>query len=96
MPIFQFTATDQSGAPSEGTFEAANEEQAYAQLAQYGLTVSKVVPLDAPTPAQVPPAVAAEEPAPTKSGKPTKKSKEEKEYEVQTREYEGTTRDIFF
>ena len=79
MPIFQFTATDQSGAPSEGTFEAANEEQAYAQLAQYGLTVSKVVPLDAPTPAQVTPAVAAEEPAPTKSAKPTKKSKEEKE-----------------
>ena len=27
MPIFQFTATDQTGAPSEGTFEAVNEEQ---------------------------------------------------------------------
>ena len=32
MPIFQFTATDQTGAPSEGTFEAVNEEQAYVHI----------------------------------------------------------------
>jgi type II secretory pathway component PulF len=37
MPNFQFTATDQTGAQTQGTFEAANEEQAYEQLAQYGL-----------------------------------------------------------
>ena len=52
MPIYQFTATDQTGAPSQGTFEAPNEEQAFAQLAQYGLNVSQVVPMDNPAPAQ--------------------------------------------
>ena len=31
------------GTPQQGTFEAANEEQAYSQLAQYGLTVSQAV-----------------------------------------------------
>ena len=46
MPIFQYTATDQTGAPSEGNFEAASEEQAREQLAQYGLNVTKLEPLD--------------------------------------------------
>ena len=49
MPIYQFNGTDQTGAPSQGTFEAPNEEQALAQLAQYGLNVLKVVPMDAPS-----------------------------------------------
>ena len=48
MPNFQYTATDQTGAQTQGTFEAANEQQAYEQLAQYGLTVSQVIPLDPP------------------------------------------------
>ena len=48
MPVYQFTATDQNGDPQQGTFEAPNEEQAYAQLAQYGLTVSKVLPIRSP------------------------------------------------
>ena len=48
MPNFQYTATDQTGAQSQGTFEAANEQQAYEQLAQYGLNVSQVIPLDPP------------------------------------------------
>ena len=34
---------------TEGTFEAANEQQAYEQLAQYGLNVTQVIPLDPPT-----------------------------------------------
>ena len=41
MPIYQFNGTDQTGAPSQGTFEAPNEEQALAQLAQYGLNVTQ-------------------------------------------------------
>jgi type IV pilus assembly protein PilC len=45
MPIFQYTATDQTGAPSEGNFEAASEDQAMEQLAQYGLTVTKLEPV---------------------------------------------------
>ena len=48
MPVYQFTATDQNGDPQQGTFEAPNEEQAYAQLAQYGLTVSQVLPMQEP------------------------------------------------
>ena len=48
MPNFQYTATDQTGAQTQGTFEAANEQQAYEQLAQYGLSVSQVTPLDPP------------------------------------------------
>ena len=48
MPNFQYVATDQFGAQSQGTFEAANEQQAYEQLAQYGLSVSQVIPLDPP------------------------------------------------
>ena len=48
MPNFQYTATDQTGAQTQGTFEAANEQQAYEQLAQYGLNVSQVIPLDPP------------------------------------------------
>ena len=48
MPNFQYVATDQTGAQTQGTFEAANEQQAYEQLAQYGLNVSQVVPLDPP------------------------------------------------
>lgn len=46
MPNFQYTATDQTGAQTQGTFEAANEQQAYAQLAQYGLNVTQVTALD--------------------------------------------------
>jgi len=46
MPIFQYTATDQTGAPSEGNFEAASEEQAREQLAQYGLNITKLELLD--------------------------------------------------
>ena len=46
MPNFQYVATDQTGAQTQGTFEAANEQQAYEQLAQYGLSVSQVIPLD--------------------------------------------------
>ena len=46
MPNFQYTAIDQTGAQTQGTFEAANQQQAYEQLAQYGLSVSQVVPLD--------------------------------------------------
>ena len=46
MPIFQYTATDQTGAQSQGTFEAADERQAYDQLAQYGLSASQIVPLE--------------------------------------------------
>lgn len=48
MPNFQYIATDQTGAQTQGTFEAANEQQAYEQLAQYGLSVSQVIPLDLP------------------------------------------------
>ncbi len=54
MPIFQYTATDQTGAQSQGNFEAANEEQALTQLAQYGLTVSQLIPLDQPASPAVP------------------------------------------
>lgn len=46
MAVFQYTATDQAGASSQGNFEAENEEQARSQLAQYGLNVSALVPLD--------------------------------------------------
>ena len=42
MPVFQYTATDQNGAPSQGNFEAPSEEQAREQLAQYGLTVTQL------------------------------------------------------
>lgn len=44
MPIFQYTATDQTGTPSQGNFEAASEDQAREQLAQYGLNVTKLEP----------------------------------------------------
>ncbi len=46
MPIFQYTATDQTGSPSQGNFEAASEDQAREQLAQYGLNVTKLEPVD--------------------------------------------------
>ncbi len=46
MPVFQYTATDQTGASSQGNFEAESEEQARSQLAQYGLNVTQLVPLD--------------------------------------------------
>ena len=32
MPIFQYAATDQTGAQTQGSYEAANEEQALAQI----------------------------------------------------------------
>ena len=72
MPIFQYTATDQTGAQTQGNFEAANEQQAYQQLAQYGLNVSQVVPLDTPAD-QLSQAADAE--APTKGKKKTKSAK---------------------
>ena len=43
MPVFQYAATDQTGASSQGNFEAESEEQARSQLAQYGLNVTEVV-----------------------------------------------------
>jgi type IV pilus assembly protein PilC len=46
MPIFQYTATDQTGTPSQGNFEAASEEQAREQLAQYGLNITKLEPVE--------------------------------------------------
>jgi type IV pilus assembly protein PilC len=54
MPVFQYTATDQNGAPSQGNFEAPSEEQAREQLAQYGLTVTQLQPVgsDAEEPQQ--------------------------------------------
>ncbi len=54
MPVFQYTATDQNGAPSQGNFEAPSEEQAREQLAQYGLTVTQLQPVgsDADEPKQ--------------------------------------------
>ena len=48
MPNFQYVATDQTGAQTQGTFEASNEQQAYEQLAQYGLSVSQVIPMNPP------------------------------------------------
>ena len=45
MPVFQYTATDQTGASSQGNFEAESEEQARSQLAQYGLNVTELVAL---------------------------------------------------
>ena len=77
MPNFQYVATDQTGAQTQGTFEAANEQQAYEQLAQYGLNVSQVIPLDSPGPAK--PSPPAEE-APTlkKTKNKAKKSKKKK------------------
>ena len=65
MPIFQYVATDQTGAQSQGNYEAENEEQANAQLAQYGLTVTQLVPYQA----------APEVPSPVQ---PKKKAKKEK------------------
>ena len=65
MPNFQYVATDQTGAQSQGTFEAANEQQAYEQLAQYGLNVSQVIPLDPPSAASV----ATDQEAPLKKAK---------------------------
>lgn len=68
MPIFQYTATDQTGAQSQGNFEAANEQQALTQLAQYGLSVSQLIALE-------PPASPA---APTDKKPAKKKAKKEK------------------
>ena len=86
MIVYQFTATDQNGAPQQGTFEAANEEQAYSQLAQYGLTVSQLTPNEAPAPAPAPaPAKEPEKPQkkkksakPEKAAKPAKPKKKKK------------------
>ena len=72
MPVYQFTATDQTGAPQHGTFEAANEEQAYSQLAQYGLTVSQLLPGEAPKEA---PAVAPSAEPASQNNLTEKKSK---------------------
>ena len=80
MPIYQFNGTDQTGAPSQGTFEAPNEEQALAQLAQYGINVTQVVPMDAPSPSPSPsppqePGVDAKPEKAKKTGKAEKKEK---------------------
>ena len=66
MPIFQYVATDQTGAQTQGSYEAANEEQALAQLAQYGLTVTQLVPNQS----------APEVPSPAQPEKKQKKKKE--------------------
>ena len=66
MPIFQYVATDQTGAQTQGSYEAANEEQALAQLAQYGLTVTQLVPTQS----------APEVPSPAQPEKKQKKKKE--------------------
>ena len=82
MPVYQFTATDQNGDPQQGTFEAPNEEQAYAQLAQYGLTVSKVLPIQEPpltaSPASALPVEPQAKESVKKSKKKVKAEKEEK------------------
>ena len=75
MPNFQYVATDQFGAQSQGTFEAANEQQAYELLAQYGLDVSQVIPLDPPSTAG---ASAESAPPPKKTKGKTKKAKKKK------------------
>ena len=80
MPIYQFNGTDQTGAPSQGTFEAPNKEQALAQLAQYGINVTQVVPMDAPSPSPSPsppqePGVDAKPEKAKKTGKAEKKEK---------------------
>jgi len=74
MPVYQFSATDQNGAPQQGTFEAANEEQAYSQLAQYGLTVSQLVPAEPDDAAPVQAQAQVKE----KAAKQTKSAKAEK------------------
>jgi type IV pilus assembly protein PilC len=75
MPNFQYVATDQTGAQTQGTFEAANEQQAYEQLAQYGLSVSQVIPLD-PSGAESP---SADQAPPLKKSKgKAKKTKKKK------------------
>ena len=75
MPNFQYVATDQTGAQTQGTFEAANEQQAYEQLAQYGLNVSQVIPLDPPSTA----GASAESAPPLKNKGKAKKPKRKKE-----------------
>ena len=83
MPVYQFSATDQNGAPQQGTFEAANEEQAYSQLAQYGLTVSQLVPSEPAVPDPVQPQSMVKEKTATKTNlanaeKATKPAKQKK------------------
>ena len=85
MPNFQYVATDQTGAQTQGTFEAANEQQAYEQLAQYGLNVSQVIPLDSPA---KPSAPADESPPLKKTKNKAKKSKKKKKYSNRSRNNE--------
>ena len=66
MPVYQFTATDQNGTTQQGTFEAADEQQAYSQLSQYGLTATQVVPVEQTSPSA---AVASHTPDPVKAAK---------------------------
>ena len=77
MPIFQYVATDQTGAQTQGSYEAANEEQALAQLAQYGLTVTQLVPTqsapEVPSPAQPEKKQKKKAPKPSKAAKKKKK-----------------------
>ena len=79
MPIFQYTATDQTGAQSQGNFEAANEQQAYEQLAQYGLSVSQLIPLDPP----------AEQPSLVPEAEPEAKGKKKKKPKVKAAKAKG-------
>lgn len=79
MPIFQYTATDQAGAQSQGNFEAANEQQAYEQLAQYGLSVSQLIPLDPP----------AEQPSLIPEAEPEVKGKKKKKPKVKPSKAKG-------
>ena len=79
MPIFQYTATDQAGAQSQGNFEAANEQQAYEQLAQYGLSVSQLIPLDPP----------AEQPSLIPEAEPEVKGKKKKKPKVKASKAKG-------
>ena len=80
MPIYQYTATDQTGVQSQGTFEAPDEQQAQQQLAQYGLQVSQLVSIDGPSATESSASTDAESPKKevTPKNKSTKSSKKKK------------------
>ena len=80
MPIYQYTATDQTGAQSQGTFEAPDEQQAQQQLAQYGLQVSQLVSMDGPSATESSASTDAESPKKevTPKNKSAKSSKKKK------------------
>ena len=80
MPIYQYTATDQTGAQAQGTFEAPDEQQAQQQLAQYGLQVSQLVSMDEPSATESSASTDAESPKKevTPKNKSAKSSKKKK------------------